>query len=655
MLSNLSLYPIAEFGRAEVPMTDKRILDAIESPADLKILTDEELAILASEIREEIITTTAQTGGHVAPSLGAVELILSLHSLLDCPKDKIVFDVGHQAYAHKLITGRRDQFSTLRTYGGLSGFPKPDESPYDLHPSGHASDSLSVAFGLAQARDILGGSEKVVALIGDASLAGGMAFEALNQIGQTQTPMVIVLNDNEMSISHNVGALMKHLGAMRASQAYRQTRDILQERMEASGPWAKALMELGRSVKDSVKFAALPKATIFEQLGIICTMPLDGHNISELREVMAVALEAEAPVLVHVVTRKGEGYEPALKDPETFHGIGPFDILSGQAVKKPGANPSYTSVFGGAVTREARADKRLVAITAAMCSGTGLSSFAREFPNRFFDEGIAEEHAVGMASGMAKGGLKPVVAIYSTFLQRAIDQMVVDCALPDLNVLFAIDRAGIVGEDGPTHHGVFDMAYCRMIPNMRMLAPSDEAELVHAIHTALALGGPFAVRYPRGEALGAPIPDEANLLPQEAEVLPVGVSRLMREGADVAILAFGRMVSKSLEAADLLLDQGISVRVVDMRWVKPLDQEAIRKACETKLVVTVEEGVLTGGAGEGVTTAIADMGLEAPSLRLGIPDHFVGQGSVSKLLAELGLDGAGIANAIKEKLDTLGE
>lgn len=628
-------------------MADKRILDAIESPADLKILTDEELAILAEEIRQEIITTTSRTGGHVASSLGAVEAILALHSLLDCPKDKIVFDVGHQAYAHKLITGRLKQFSTLRSYGGISGFPKPDESPYDMHPSGHASDSLSVAFGLAQARDLLGGSEKVVALIGDASLSGGMAFEALNQIGQTQTPMVIVLNDNEMSISHNVGALMKHLGAMRASSTYRQRRDTLQERMESSGPWAKALMELGRSMKDSVKFAALPKATIFEQLGIICTMPLDGHNISELREVMALALAADAPVLVHVVTRKGEGYDPAVADPETFHGIGPYDVLSGCAIKKPGANPSYTSVFGGALVRETRADQRVVAITAAMCSGTGLAPFAREFPARFFDEGIAEEHAVGMASGMAKGGLKPVVAIYSTFLQRAIDQMVVDCALPDLDVVFAIDRAGIVGEDGPTHHGVFDMVYCRMIPNMRMLAPSDEAELVHALHTALALGGPFAVRYPRGEALGVPIPDEANLLPTEAEVLPVGVSRVVREGTDVAILAFGRMVAKALEAADLLLDAGVSARVVDMRWVKPLDVDAIRAACNTGLVVTVEEGVLTGGVGEGVIATMAELGLEAPTLTLGIPDDFVSQGAVPLLLAELGLDGEGIAKAVE--------
>ncbi len=634
-------------------MADKRILDAIESPADLKILTDDELAILAEEIRQEIISTTARTGGHVASSLGAVEAILALHSLLDCPKDKIVFDVGHQAYAHKLVTGRLKQFSTLRTYGGLSGFPKPSESPYDMHPSGHASDSLSVAFGLAQARDLLGGTEKVVAFIGDASLSGGMAFEALNQIGQTQTPMVIVLNDNEMSISHNVGALMKHLGAMRASSAYRQKRDTIQERMEASGPWAKALMELGRSVKDSMKFAALPKATIFEQLGIICTMPLDGHNISELREVMAVALAADAPVLVHVVTRKGEGYEPAVKDPETFHGIGPYDVLSGTALKKPGAHPSYTSVFGGALCREARADKRIVGITAAMCSGTGLAPFSREFPTRFFDEGIAEEHAVGMASGMAKGGLKPVVAIYSTFLQRAIDQMIIDCALPDLDVVFAIDRAGVVGEDGPTHHGVFDMAYCRMIPAMRILAPSDEAELVHALHTALALGGPFAVRYPRGEALGVPIPDEASLLPTEACVLPVGKSRVVREGTDVAILAFGRMVSMSLEAADILLEQGISARVVDMRWVKPLDEEAIIHACGTSLVVTVEEGVLIGGAGEGVVAHMAEQGLTTPTLRLGIPDDFVGQGAVPLLLAELGLDGPGIAAAIKAKLDKL--
>ena len=378
-------------------MEGNRILDVVTSPSDLKALSDEELSILACEIREQILETTACTGGHVASSLGAVEIILAVHSLIDCPHDRFVFDVGHQSYAHKLVTGRLDEFRSLRTYGGLSGFPKPEESPFDAHPSGHASDSLSVAYGLAEARDLRGDEQKIVALIGDASLAGGMAFEALNQIGQSQTPMVIILNDNEMSISRNVGALMKHLGYMRTTAEYRQARDSIQERMEKNGPVARALMQIGRNVKDSMKHMAIPRSMIFEQLGILCTAPIDGHNIGLLKETLAVALAADCPVLVHVVTKKGAGYAPAERDPETFHGIGPFDLDTGLAVKKPVAPPSYTSVFGQALVREAEADERIVAMTAAMKGGTGLKEFAERFPERFFDEGIAEEHMVAMA------------------------------------------------------------------------------------------------------------------------------------------------------------------------------------------------------------------------------------------------------------------
>lgn len=623
-------------------MEGNRILDVVTSPSDLKALSDEELSILACEIREQILETTACTGGHVASSLGAVEIILAVHSLIDCPHDRFVFDVGHQSYAHKLVTGRLDEFRSLRTYGGLSGFPKPEESPFDAHPSGHASDSLSVAYGLAEARDLRGDEQKIVALIGDASLAGGMAFEALNQIGQSQTPMAIILNDNEMSISRNVGALMKHLGYMRTTAEYRQARDSIQERMEKNGPVARALMQIGRNVKDSMKHMAIPRSMIFEQLGILCTAPIDGHNIGLLKETLAVALAADCPVLVHVVTKKGAGYAPAERDPETFHGIGPFDLDTGLAVKKPVAPPSYTSVFGQALVREAEADERIVAMTAAMKGGTGLKEFAERFPERFFDEGIAEEHMVAMASGLALGGAKPVVAVYSTFLQRAIDQMIIDCCLPDLDVVFAIDRAGVVGEDGPTHHGMFDLVYTRMVPHMKVLAPSDEAELIHCLHTALALGGPVSVRYPRGEGQGVALPDKP-------EVLPVGESKLVREGTDIAILAFGRMVSPSLEAARLLSESGIEVRVVDMRWVKPLDRQAIRRAAQTQLVVTVEGGVVAGGAGEGVLAVMAEEGCLAPVLNLGIGDRFIHQGKTDLLLADLGLDGKGIAEAVEQK------
>lgn len=624
-------------------MDEARILDVVRSPADLKVLTEEELGILAQEIREEMVAITSRTGGHLASSLGAVEIILAAHSLLDTPKDKLVFDVGHQAYAHKLVTGRLGDFDTLRSYGGISGFPKPDESPYDVHPSGHASDSLSVATGLAKARVLSGTDEKVVAVIGDAALSGGMAFEALNYMGAEQLPLVVILNDNERSISRNVGALMKHLGYMRTTAEYRDARDSFQELLETKAPLGRAMARFGKNMKESIKQMVIPHSMMFEQLGIVCTAPVDGHDIAALRETLAVCLAADAPVLMHVVTKKGAGYEPAVRDPERFHGVGPFDIETGADMpKKPGA-PSYTSVFGDALVREARADERVVAITAAMEGGTGLKPFAAAFPERFVDVGIAEEQAVAMASGLAIGGKKPVVAIYSTFMQRAIDQMAIDCALPDLDVVFALDRAGIVGEDGPTHHGMFDLVYTRMIPNMRVIAPSDEAELAAALHTALALGGPFAIRYPRGSAEGVAVPEEPP-------VLPVGVSRLLREGGDVAILAFGCMASRALKAARLLAARGIEARVVDMRWVKPMDEEAIRDACDTRLIVTVEAGVIAGGAGEGVCGYLAEMGLDSPVRMLGVPDVFVPQGRADLLSEDLGLSPEGIANAILETL-----
>ncbi len=624
-------------------MDEPRILDAINAPSDLKVLTNEELAILAAEIRQEIVATTSVTGGHVASSLGAVDIIVALESLLDMPRDRVVFDVGHQAYAHKLLTGRREAFKTLRTYGGISGFTKPSESIYDVHPSGHASDSLSVATGLAKARQLKGTNEKVVALIGDASLAGGMAFEALNYMGNEQLPLVIILNDNEMSISRNVGALMKHLGNIRANSHYREAREGLQAAMEQGGPAARGLLGFGKNMKESLKQMVIPHTMIYEALGIVCTTPVDGHNIAELRDMLSLVLEMDGPALVHVVTRKGEGYEPARRDPERFHGVGPYDIATGQSTKPPAAHPSYTEVFGHALAAEASRDADVVAITAAMTGGTGLKAYAAEFPDRFVDVGIAEEQAVGMASGLAAGGKKPVVALYSTFMQRAIDQMIIDCALPEANVVFALDRAGLVGDDGPTHHGVFDLVYMRMVPGMRVLAPSNEAELVHALHTALALEGPVSLRYPRGTGEGAAVPEEPQML-------EVGKARTVREGDDVALLAFGRMVGQACAAAEVLAAEGVEARVVDMRWVKPLDEEAIAAAAATPLVVTVEEGVIAGGAGEGVLEVLARQGATVPALTLGIPDHFVAQGPVDKLFAEIGLDGPGIARAVRAAL-----
>lgn len=624
----------------------KRILDAFTSPADLKLLNDDELKILCQEIRGEIIDVTSKTGGHVASSLGAVEIIVALHSVMNCPKDKIVYDVGHQSYAHKLLTGRLSQFDTLRQYGGISGFPKPSESVFDVHPSGHASDSLSVAFGLAKARDLSGDDFKIADVIGDSSLAGGMAFEALNHIGQEQTPMMIVLNDNGMSISRPVGALVRHLGMMRAKASYQHTRDAVQELMEARGGIGQELVDFGRNLKDSFKQMVIPQTMLFEQLGIVCTAPVDGHDISALREIFETCLESPCPTLVHVVTKKGKGYPPAEENPEIWHGVGPFDPKTGEFKKSASKAPKYSNVFGDAIVKEAEHNPDVVAITAAMKDGTGLSKFAARFPRRFFDTGITEEHALGMAAGLSIGGKKPVVAIYSTFLQRAIDQIIVDNAINRENVVLCIDRAGLVGADGPTHTGAFDITYLRMIPNMRMLAPSNEAELVNGLHTAMMLDGPISIRYPRGCGEGVPIP-------QNPEVFKIGKSVERRAGKDIAILGFGHMLPACMDAAKRLEAQGISARVVDMRWIKPLDVDAIVAACKTKLVVTAEEGVIAGGAGDGVLEVMEARNLSTPVLQIGLPDKFVEQGTVEQISHVLGIDGEGIAAQITEKLRSL--
>lgn len=621
-----------------------RILDSIESPDNLKLLTNEELSILAHEIREEIVQVTSRNGGHVASSLGAVDIILAVHSLINSPYDKFLFDVGHQSYAHMLVTGRRKEFQTLRQYRGLSGFPKPDKNVHDVHPSGHASDSLSVACGLARARDLRGEDRKIVTLIGDASLSGGMAFEALNDIGQAQTPMVIILNDNEMSISRNVGAMAKHLGSLRVSANYQRNRDTMQDFMESIGPAGKAMVKIGKSAKDSLKQFVVPDTMLFEQLGIVCSPPINGHDMSRLRTEIKRALESSSPVLLHVITKKGAGYPPAEQNPSKFHGVGPYDIETGELSKKSHGVLTYTQAFSATLLKEAEKDNTIVAITAAMIDGTGLRPFVDKYPERSFDVGIAEGHALGMASGLALGGLKPVVAMYSTFLQRAIDQIIINNALPDLDIVLAVDRAGLVGDDGPTHHGIFDIVYLRMIPNLKVLAPADESELASALHTALALKGPVALRYPRGEACGVPLPDSPKLL-------EVGKSRCVREGNDVSILSFGRMLSYACEAADILEEHSISVRVVDMRWIKPLDIEAIRAASKTSLVVTLEEGVVEGGVGEEVLEVLVKEHLHSNVVNLGIPDTFIEQGSVAHLFQDLGLDGEGIAASILNRLN----
>jgi 1-deoxy-D-xylulose-5-phosphate synthase len=625
-------------------LVPERILDTIEAPCDLKGLTDAQLVRLAAEIRDELVSSVSVTGGHLAPNLGAVELTLGIHRALECPVDRIVFDVGHQSYVHKLITGRRERFSTLRQYGGLCGFPKRNESTYDAFDTGHASDSLSVALGMALARDARGGDETILALIGDGSMTGGMAFEALNHIGHLGTRLVIVLNDNEMSISENVGALASYLARVRLDPRYTRLRDGVESAL-ATNPIGRIMVGAGEAFKESFKQLLVP-GMLFEELGLKYVGPIDGHDVSQVQEAVERAKTFDGPVIIHAVTHKGQGYEHAENKPDAFHGIGPFSVETGEA-NGSGGPMSFTEAFSRSLVAQARRDDRIVAITAAMPSGTGLDRFAEEFPDRFYDVGIAEEHAVGMAAGMAVGGRVPVVAIYSTFMQRAYDQLIMDVALQDLHVVFCLDRAGLVGEDGPTHHGVFDMTYLRSIPNMMVLAPADEVELAEALHTAIGADGPVAIRYPRGAGVGLELPTE----PSSWDAAKADVRR---EGHDVALIAVGRMVQTCTAAADQLAAQGVSASVVNARWVKPLDLEMVSWAAGAhRLVVTVEENTGMGGFGSGVCEALADLRLAVPVLRLAIPDCFVTHGATAKLLNDVGLTAEGVTAAVLGRLSDL--
>ncbi len=626
-------------------LSESRILDSIEEPGALKGLDAAELKQLAAEIRETLITTVAETGGHLAPNLGVVELTLGLHRALDCPRDRIVWDVGHQAYVHKLVTGRRERFGTLRTYGGVCGFPKRSESSYDVHDAGHASNSISVALGLAVARDLRGGDEAVVAVIGDGSLTGGMAFEALNHAGHLGTRLIVLLNDNEMSIAPNVGALSSYLARVRLDRRYRRLRDDVESALAKTRLGA-AMVAAGEAAKESVKQLLVP-GMLFEELGIQYVGPIDGHDIGQVQNAVTWAKSADGPVIIHAVTRKGMGYSPAEDRPDAFHGISPFSIETGAVNGSGGSAKSYTEVFGQALVAEAERDDRIVAITAAMPAGTGLAPFAERFEDRFFDVGIAEQHAVGLAAGLAHGGQVPVVAIYSTFLQRAYDQVIMDAALQGLHIVFALDRAGIVGEDGPTHHGVFDLTYLRAVPGLMIMTPADEAELVNMLHTALAASGPVAIRYPRGAGRGV-------ALPTEPIVLEPGRAEIRRAGDDVAILAVGRMVEVAERAAALLAEDSVEARVVNMRWVKPLDLDAVAAGAHTRLVVTLEENTGAGGFGGAVLEALADLEATSPALRLAIPDCFVTHGSISGLLAEVGLTPDAVRDAVIDRLHHLG-
>ena len=613
-------------------MAENNLLDKINSPADVKKLSDEQLKQLAAEIRQLLIKVISHTGGHLAPNLGVVELTLALHKVFTTPQDKLVFDVGHQAYIHKIITGRREQFPTLRQYGGLSGFPKRSESEHDAFGTGHSSTSISAALGMAVARDLQGEDYNVVAIIGDGSMTGGMAFEALNNAGTLHKKMVVVLNDNEMSISKNVGAMSDYLYHLRTGETYNKIKNDIEgwlKNMEFGTDVLKAI----RRLKGSVKYLMVP-TSIFEELGFTYLGPVDGHDIHGLIEVLQAAKKIDGPVMVHVLTKKGKGYKPAEESPNKFHGTGPFEIATGKKITNPAAPISYTEVFGKTITELADSDKKIVGLTAAMPDGTGLNIFAQAHPDRFFDVGIAEQHAVTAAAGMAAAGMKPVTAIYSTFMQRAYDSILHDICMQKLHVTMCLDRAGLVGDDGYTHHGVFDYAYLRSIPNMTIMAPKDENELRHMLKTALSFNDPISVRYPRGSGVGVDITEPMH-------ELPIGKAEVLREGKELCFWAIGSMVQSAVQAADKLKEQGIDAGVVNMRFAKPLDKELlIEHAKRYGKIVTLEEGVLAGGVGSEVLEILDDAGLlqQCAVLRLGIPDEFVTHGDKKLLFRDLGLD-----------------
>jgi 1-deoxy-D-xylulose-5-phosphate synthase len=617
-----------------------RYLTHIDSPADLKKIPRAELPRVAEELRDFMISTVAKVGGHLASSLGTVELTLALHYLFNAPRDKIVWDVGHQAYGHKILTGRRDRFPTLRQYGGISGFPVRDESPYDAFNVAHACTSISAALGMCTARDLAGQDNYVIAVIGDAGLTGGVGLEGLNQAGHLKPRLLVILNDNEMSISPNVGALSGYLNRIVHGQAYQRVRDEIEQLISSVPRVGPRLFRMVRQWVEAVKGLILP-GLVFEELGFKYVGPVNGHNLDTLLATLEQVKDHPGPVLLHVVTRKGKGYAHAERLPMKYHGVTAFDISTGAFAKAPASAPSYTSVFGQAMCERAAADRRVVAITAAMTEGTGLSEFAARYPRRFFDVGIAEQHAVTFAAGLACEGLRPVAAIYSTFLQRAYDQVIHDVCLMNLPVTFALDRGGIVGSDGPTHHGLYDIAYLVAAPNMTVMAPKDENELRHMLYTALEHGAPIAFRYPRGNGMGVAL----EAAPRQLEI---GRAEILREGSDGAILALGSMVYPCLEAATRLAQEGLSLTVINARFAKPLDEELIAcLAAEKPFLVTAEEGTLSGGFGALVAALVQDRRIPVSMLRIGVPDRIIPHGSPALLHAKYGLDCDGICERIR--------
>ena len=606
------------------------LLGNIASPKELRLLSERQLLELAAEMRQFLLESVGRTGGHLAANLGTVELSIALHYVYNTPEDRLVWDVGHQSYTHKILTGRRERMASLRQKGGIAGFPKRDESPYDAFGVGHSSTSVSAALGMAIAAQREGKDRKVAAVIGDGAMTAGMAFEALNHAGDLHTDLLVILNDNDMSISPNVGGLSNHLARALSGKLYVTMREQGKKVLKNMPP----VWELARRAEEHVKGMVIP-GTLFEELGFNYIGPIDGHDLPTLVKTLSNLRALKGPQFLHIVTKKGKGYKPAEDNPCGYHGVSAFDHRTGAMNGGKTALPTYTDVFGQWLCDMAAHDPRLIAITPAMREGSGLVAYAQSYPDRYFDVGIAEQHAVTLASGMACEGLKPVVAIYSTFLQRGYDQLIHDVAIQNLPVMFAIDRAGLVGPDGPTHAGSFDLSYLRCIPNMVIMAPADENECRQMLTTAFRLNQPTAVRYPRGTGPGVPVQKALS-------TLPVGKADILREGHTVAILAFGSMVQPALDAGERL-----EATVVNMRFVKPLDSELLtRLAADHKLLVTIEENAVIGGAGSAVSECLAAQDLSPFIIHIGLPDHFVEQGSRGELLEACGLTAEGIQRSI---------
>jgi len=611
------------------------LLNTVNSPDDLRRLDRQQLPQLADELREFLVESVSKTGGHLSSNLGTVELTIALHYVFDTPEDKLVWDVGHQTYAHKILTGRRTRMSTLRMSGGIAGFPKREESPYDTFGTGHSSTSISAALGMAVAAQLAGSERRAVAIIGDGAMTGGMAFEALNNAGAMDANLLVILNDNDMSISRPVGALNNYLAKLMSGRFYAAVRRGSEKMLKGMPP----MLEFAKRAEEHVKGMVIP-GTLFEEFGFNYIGPIDGHDVNVLLDTLGNIRKLTGPQFLHIVTQKGKGYDKAEADCLLYHGVSKFDRTDG-IVPKEASKPTYTQVFGHWLCDMAEQDSRVVGITPAMCEGSGMSEFAERFSPRYFDVGIAEQHALTFAAGLACDGYKPVVAIYSTFLQRAYDQLIHDIAIQNLPVLLAIDRGGLVGADGATHAGSFDLTYLRCIPNLTVMTPADENECRQMLYTAIQMDTPTAVRYPRG--IGPGVAER-----QEMHALPVGKAELRRTGKRAAVLAFGSMLAPALRAAESL-----DATVVNMRFVKPLDAEMIaRVARDHELLVSVEENVLQGGAGSAVAECLNQLGLSVPLLQLGLPDSFIEQGDPARMLADCGLDTNGIIASVQRRLNS---